>query len=391
LFTTKKKDSSVSIQQKKCQQSNFFCQILYYFGYSAINFAVHIITPNHILMKIAFYFCVIMVLLTCDSCTSLLKKEIKIGFLIHATTNARWQLDLAYIKERAAEIGATLIIKDAEGDENAQLKQALELLNSGVDALIVVAVNQNTAGGIVREAHKFSIPVIGYDSNIKNSDLDYLVSFEYEKVGQYMIDYCVQKSPKGNYILLWGDAANANAVLIKNGQTKALDPLIMNGTVNIAYKTFVDGWKQVNAKQIMDHILDFYPEKIDVVVASNDPMALGAWESLSEHGYAPNETIIIGQDATLEAIHSMLKGGVTMSINKPIKELAYGSIDLVVDLVRNGKTKAFDKRVNNGRRDVPAKLFSPSVVDLSNLNSEIITKGKYTHNEVYAEALSAKR
>lgn len=320
-----------------------------------------------------------------SGCNNEKEKRVTIGFLIHSLSSSRWQMDIAYVKERAEEIGATVVLKDAGGDENMQLKQASELLNEGVDAIIVVAANQNTAGGIVREAHKKNVPVIGYDRIIKNADLDYLVSFEYDYVGQYMVDYAINKKPKGNYVVFWGDATDGNAIFVKNGHDKALASYIENGDVNIVYKTFVEGWTKVNAKHIMNEILDFYPDKIDVVVASNDPIGIGAYEALLEHGYNPNDVIITGQDATLEYVHSMLQGGMTMSVFKPIKELAYGAVDMVYGLLKDGEVSGFDKTVYNGRKNVSAKLFSPSIIDESNMEAVLIQGEVFTHEQVYQE------
>lgn len=317
------------------------------------------------------------------SCTKHTGSDIKIGFLIHSTKSSRWIMDINYIKERADEIGITILLKDASGDENLQLKQATELLETGVDALIVVAANQNTAAGIVREAHNYKVPVIGYDRLIKNADLDYLVSFEYDKVGAEMANYALAKVPIGNYVIVYGDASDANAIFVKNGIEKIINPLTESGKINVVYKSFVEGWSETNAKHMMDGVLDFTDKKIDAVIACNDPMAVGTVNSLREHGYNTSDLVITGQDATLQFVQSMLDGGMTMSVSKPIKELAYGAVDIVVELLETGKAAGFDKSVFNGRKDVPAKLYPPLVVDETNLDQVLIQGGMYTREQVY--------
>jgi D-xylose transport system substrate-binding protein len=324
-------------------------------------------------------------LLTLFSCNYKSGGDVKIGFLIHSTTSSRWLMDIDYVKEHAAEVGAEVILKDAKGDENQQLKQASELLEQGVDALIVVAANQNTAAGIVREAHEYNVPVIGYDRLIKNSDLDYLVSFEYEKVGELMVEYVVDKIDNGNCIILWGDASDANAIFVKRGHEKAIEALGADKKINFVYKAFVEDWTLENANHITNYVLDFYPEKIDAIIACNDPLGIGAYDALKSHGYEPGEVIITGQDATLEFVHSMLEGGMTMSVSKPIKELAYGSVDLIVELIKTGKVTGLKQTVYNGRKDVPAKLFSPYVVDKTNFESILIDEGVFTREEVFGK------
>ncbi|MDA3816568.1 MAG: substrate-binding domain-containing protein [Prolixibacteraceae bacterium] len=326
----------------------------------------------------------LIIVLTFFSCKNQTGSDVTIGFLIHSTTSSRWQMDISYVEERAAEVGATIILKDAGGDENMQLAQANELLEMGVDALIVVAANQNTAAGIVREAHDYNVPVIAYDRLIKNSDLDYLVSFEYERVGELMVEYVADNVENGNCVILWGDASDANAVFVKKGHENAMN-LLKKNNIKTVYKTFIEDWTYENAYHQMNTILDFYPEKIDAVIACNDPLGIGASDALREHGYKPGEVIITGQDATLEFVHSMLDGGITMSVGKPIKELAYGAIDLVVKIVKEEETSSFDKTVNNGRKDVPAKLFSPYIIDETNFEKILIEGDVFTRDQVFID------
>jgi D-xylose transport system substrate-binding protein len=330
-------------------------------------------------MKGRIFVALVLFLMAFTSCKR--NQDIEIGFLIHSSVNARWKMDIEYLNNRAKELGAKFIMRDAQGDENLQLQQAGELLDLGVDILIVVAANQNTAGGIVRAAHEKGVKVISYDRLIKNADLDYLISFEYKKIGELMVEYVADRVPKGNCIVLWGDANDANAVFIKEGQEKALKSVTEKGQLKIVYKTYVEDWNQSTSKQVMNRILDFSPEKIDAVVASNIPLGLGAYQALSDHGYIHGQVVITGMDATKDFIRSMNEGGMTMSVIKPIKELSYGAIDLAIDVVKNNKIN-FTTTVNNGRIDVPAKLFAPIVIDKSNYEKVLVEKGFFTKEEI---------
>ncbi len=332
-------------------------------------------------MKGSVFLGMIVCLFAVASCKS--NQNIEIGFLIHSSTNSRWKMDIEHLKNRAKEMGATFIMRDAQSDENVQLKQANELLDLGVDVLVVVAANQNTAGGIVRAAHEKGVKVISYDRLIKNAKLDYLISFEYEKIGELMVEYVVDRVPNGNCVVMWGDANDANAQFIKTGQERALKSLTDKGQLNIVYRAYIENWDQSTSIHAMNKILDHSTEKIDAVVASNIPLGLGAYQALSEHGYDPGEVVITGMDATKDFVLSMNKGGMTMSVVKPIKELAYGAIDLAIDVVKNKRIQ-FTKTVNNGRIDVPAKLFAPTVIDQTNYEKVLLEKGFFTKEEIIA-------
>lgn len=329
------------------------------------------------------YLCVIFLLFVFISSCSTKRSNIEIGFLIHSQANLRWATDIQYLEERASELGVSFIMKDAKGDENVQLKQAHELLEQGIDVLIVVAASQNTAGGIVREAHNYGVEVISYDRTIMNADLDYLISFEYEEVGELMVDYVSQKITKGNCIQLIGDPNDANAVFIKNGQDRTFNALTGDDRLNVVYKSYVDSWKGETAYVIVNKVLDFSPDEINAVIASNIPLAIGACEALSDHGYDLNNVVITAMDATPVMLRSMLEGGITMTVVKPIKKLAVGAIDLAVDIVSGKKETVFEKTVFNGRKEVPAKLFAPLVIDKTNFEKELIETGLFDREEIF--------
>lgn len=317
-----------------------------------------------------------------SACTTSKKADVKIGFLIHSTENARWASDLSFLKEKADELGAEFIMRDAKGDETTQLKQAYELLDLGIDVLIVVAANQNTAGAIVRVAHDEDVKVISYDRMIKNTELDYLISFEYEKVGELMVEYVAERVPGGNCVVLWGDPADANAVFIKKGQQRALESLSDDSKLNVIYQSYIPGWSGATAEYTMNKVIDFAEEDVDAVIASNIPLGLAACRSISSHNYKQEDVIITAMDATINFAHSLLDGGITMTVIKPIQDLAYGAIELAINVAKN-KATVTSTTVYNGRVDVPAILFPPMVIDKSNFDKELINKGYFTKEEVY--------
>ena len=140
-----------------------------------------------------FIFVFLFVLCSCDN-----KKEKTVGFLIDSFATARWQKDRTYFESRVKELGGTAIVKSADGNDVTQYNQAIELIGQGINVLVVVATNSNTAAAIVREAHKKDVKVIAYARIINNCELDYLVTFNVEKIGELQINYVTTKIPKGN-------------------------------------------------------------------------------------------------------------------------------------------------------------------------------------------------
>lgn len=330
------------------------------------------IVKRVVLLFVAFVFFV--------SC-SMKDKSLTFGFLIHSTDNSRWQRDLDYIESYSIEKGINCIVRNAHGDENVQIKQAQELLELGVSALVVVAANQNTAAGIVRNAHEFNVPVIAYDRLIKNSELDYLISFEYEKVGELLVKYAAERRPGANCVLLWGDANDANALFVKNGAEKALAELSDDQQFSVIYQSYIDSWKREVAFNKMTKVMDFSDEDIEVVIACNVSLALGTCKALADHGKKPGDVLVTGQDITIDFVESMFKNEMAMSITKPLEDLAKGAVDLVI-AISSREDVEFTKEIYNGRKNVPARLFAPSIVDKNNYKEKLIGEGIFTQDQI---------
>src|SRR5512143_3422862 len=69
------------------------------------------------------------------------KSAIKIGFSIENLKIERWQTDSAAFKKRGEALGAQVIIDDAEGDRDKQLRNAKDLFDAGIQVLVLVAHN----------------------------------------------------------------------------------------------------------------------------------------------------------------------------------------------------------------------------------------------------------
>lgn len=333
-------------------------------------------------MKILRNFLIIVAMLVLViSCKQ--QSDVKLGFLIPATEGSRWIIDKSFVEKIAAERGIEVLIRSAENDENLQIKQASELIDEGVDVLIVVPSNANTAAALVRDAHEEGVPVVAYDRLIKNCDLDYLVTFDGAIIGELMVEHAVKKVPKGNYVLLFGDAGDVNALWIKKAQEDYLQPYIDRGDINVVYRTFVENWDVNNAYHIMQQVLDFTDQPIDAVITGYDGLAMGALKAFEEQG--KTVTVLTGQDSELTAVHAVVDGKMSMTVYKSIRETAEAAIDLATKLARGEKIEKAKQTMFNGRKEVPMLLLEPTPVDVNTIRSTIIADKFYTEEQVYGK------
>ena len=306
---------------------------------------------------------------------------VRIGFSMDTLKEERWQRDKQLVEQRAREIGATLDVQVANGDDAEQTKQADNMLTKGADVLIVAPHNGEIAASIVEAAHRKGVPVISYDRLIRNADVDLYVSHQVEKIGEMQAQYALQHVPKGNYLLIGGSPTDYNAILLRKGQMNVLKPAVDKGDIKIISDQFAREWKAEEALRLTEDALTKTNKKIDAIVASNDGTAGGAISALEAAGLA-GKVLVTGQDAQKDAVQRIVKGTQTMTIYKPIQPLAYGAVDAAVKLAKKEPVSTTDK-VNNGRKDVPAILIPPVSVDKSNVDSTVIKDGYHSHEDIY--------
>jgi D-xylose transport system substrate-binding protein len=308
---------------------------------------------------------------------------VRIGFSMDTLKEERWQRDKALVEQRARELGATLDVQVANGDDAVQTRQADNMLTKGVDVLIVAPHNGEIAASIVEAAHRRGVPVIAYDRLIRNSDVDLYISHQVVRIGEMQAEYALKNKPKGNYVLIGGSPTDYNAILLHNGQMNVLKPAIDRGDIKVVTDQYAREWKAEEALRITEDALTKSGNRIDAIVASNDGTAGGAVSALEAAGLA-GKVLVTGQDAQKDAVQRVVKGTQTMTIYKPINPLAFGAVEAAIKLARK-EPLSTSETINNGKKDVPAILLAPIVVDKANVDDTIIKDGYHSRADVYGQ------
>ncbi|MFN8254706.1 MAG: substrate-binding domain-containing protein [Bacteroidales bacterium] len=304
----------------------------------------------------------------------------KIGFLFSDFNSPRWEREANLFKDRINSNGGESFIAVAGGDELKQYNQALEFINKGIDVLVITATNANTAADIVRIAHKNKVKVIAYDGLILNAELDYLVAFDLKKVGELQAAYISERLPKGNYIIFNGDVVHQAAIEMYSGILKVLGPSINENKINVVYTGWIESWSGINARHIVQKILEFSTENIDAIIAANDGIANGIVEELISRGLN-KQILITGQDGDLDACNRIYNGEQTMTVYKSSRQIAFATADLALKLAKGEKAEGL-VYLNNGKKDVPTLMLEPVSVDKSNLESVIVADGIYSMDQI---------
>lgn len=310
--------------------------------------------------------------------------KIRIGFSMDTLKEERWQKDRDLFVRRAEELGAEVLVQSADGKDETQIKQAESLLSQNIDVLVIIPHNAEVAATIVDAAKRKNVPVISYDRLIRSSEPDLYISFDNEKVGEMQAKYLLERAPNGNYILIGGSQTDNNAQLLRRGQMNVLQPAIDRGDIKIVANQWARDWLAEESLKHTENALTAHSNNVAAIVASNDGTAGGAVEALNAQKLA-GKVLVSGQDADLAALQRIVAGTQSMTVYKPISQIAPRAAEAAVALAKKEKIQT-TKTVNNGKIDVPSILLEPIAVDKNNLDDTVIKDGYQTREAIYKNA-----
>jgi D-xylose transport system substrate-binding protein len=308
--------------------------------------------------------------------------EVKIGFSL-GPSHERWQKDIDYFSTRINSAGGILLVAEAENDHEVQVEQVRNLIKKNIDVLVIVPIDSEKAAEIVELAHDNNISVIAYDRIIKNSDLDFYISFDNMRVGEMQAEYLSKVKPEGNYAVLGGDPGDHNSLLLRLGQMNVLQPLIEKGSISLVLDTYITDWSSSRAEKIIDNYLQDNPEGLDAIVASNDNIATGAFNALVKHGL-DGKVLLSGQDAEVEACQRIVRGDQTMTVYKYIETLAVTAASTAMSIAKGDKIMNTEISINNNKVMVPAILL-PSMITINseNMRMTVIADGYMNEQMIF--------
>jgi D-xylose transport system substrate-binding protein len=302
--------------------------------------------------------------------------KLEIGFSIEAMKGERWQTDLDSFEVRSKQLGAEVISRDANGDDDLQFQQVKEMIAKGIKVLVLLPHDSAKASRIVDAAKAANVKVVSYDRLVLNSDVDLYVSFDRVEIGRMQAGYLVKRAPRGNYVLIAGSPNDEGAKTLHDEQMKVLQPYIDRGDIRVVADAYTKEWLPSEAYLFMLKAIDSTQGNISAVVASNDAMAGGAIQALREHNLA-GKVPVSGQDADLAAIICIAQGTQAMTVYKPVTDEAIRAAEEAVRLAKGEKLHT-DGMMSNGKIQVPTILLQPVAVTQDNIKTTVVKDGFQT-------------
>lgn len=305
---------------------------------------------------------------------------IKVGFSMGSTVQERWQRDRDIFVARAKELGAEVLVQNANNDHDEQMRQVRYLIDQGIDILVIIPHDAERSVEAVRMANRAGIKVISYDRLIRNAGADLYISFDNVKVGEYKAKALLKAVPKGNYVIIRGAPTDYNSVMLYQGYMNVLGEPIRNGDIKIVNEAPAHDWAYEEAFKFVEKTLEEGTE-IHGIIAANDTLAYAAVEALSEKRLA-GKVAVVGQDADLSACQRVVEGTQLMTVYKPIDKLAKAAAEAAVKMVK-GEDLGVEETIFDGTYQVPYQTMEPIPVTVENMMDTIVKDSFHRLEDIF--------
>ncbi|MGI9196352.1 MAG: sugar ABC transporter substrate-binding protein [Candidatus Nanopelagicales bacterium] len=314
----------------------------------------------------------------------------KVGVILpDAASSARWETaDRKFLEEAFGAAGVEYDIQNANGDKAKFATIADQMLNEGVNVMLIVNLDSPSAAAVIKKADEQGVPVIDYDRLTLGGGAQYYVSFDNvavgTKIGEGLVT-CMQKNGNndGPVALLNGSPTDNNATLFKQGYEK----VIKDAGYTIAADQSVPDWDNTKAGTIFEQMYTEAGGDFIGVASANDGLG-GAVISVLERNGQAGKIPVTGQDATDEGLQRVLMGTQCMTVYKAIKQEADAAAALAVALAK-GEIPTADGLATGSVTDsetggtVKAVLLEPMSIFPENVK-DVIADGFTTYDRVCA-------
>lgn len=219
------------------------------------------------------------------------------------------------IEDQAAEVGAELIVTNANAELPKQISDIQDLLNQGVELLIVAPVNSDGLDPALSAASEAGVPVITIDRKVTNEHCTDYVTFigsDFYDQGVRAADAMAEATGGQAQVAILLGASGNNVTDQRNqgflDQVEDEHPdlqVVEQQTANFA---------RDEGQAVAEQLLQANPD-IDAIYAHNDEMALGAVTAVTAAGRDPGEDVkIVSIDGTRNAVQAIIDGDINAVI-----------------------------------------------------------------------------
>lgn len=240
----------------------------------------------------------------------------------------------------------SMTIMDAAKSQRVQNDQIKQMINDGCNVLCVNLADRTEPSEIIDAAREKDIPIIFFNREPVEEDLMRWDKLYYvggkakqsgELQGELAANYIkdnkkVDRNNDGKiqYVILEGEMGHQDAIIRTEN---AVDTLNKNGIELEKLSYQIANWNRAQAQTKMTQMLAEYDGEIELVIANNDDMALGAIDALkTSHLKRADWPVVVGIDGTDVGLAAVASGEMVGTVYNDKEGQAQAMLDLAYAL-----------------------------------------------------------
>lgn len=220
------------------------------------------------------------------------------------------------------------IVVDAQNDSAKQSNDVEDLMQKGVDVLLINPADSSAISTVVQSANALGIPVITLDRSADQGEVEALVASDNVKGGSMAAEFIEQLVGKDAKVIELEGVAGASATRERGqGFHEVADT-----NLKVVAKQTAD-FDRIKGLNVMENLLQANPD-VQAVFAHNDEMALGALEAIQSSG---KQIPVVGFDGNEDALKSIQEGKLTATVAQQPELIGQLAVQAANDVLQ-GKT-----------------------------------------------------
>lgn len=254
--------------------------------------------------------------------------------LVVSTLNNPFFVDLKDgAQAKADEMGMELIALDSQDDPAKEIANVEDLVTKKVSILLINPTDSDAVAAAIKVANEAGIPVITLDRGANGGEVVSHIASDNVAGGEMAGKFIIEKlGDQGKVVELEGIPGTSAA----RDRGAGFNDAMAGSKIEVVAKQTAN-FDRTQGLSVMENILQAQPE-INAVFAHNDEMALGALEAIKASG---REIMVVGFDATDDAVKSVEEGGMAATVAQQPKMIGSLGVETADKVIKNETVENF--------------------------------------------------
>lgn len=236
-------------------------------------------------------------------------------------------------QEQADEMGVNLVVLDSQNDSATEASNIEDLIQRGVDALLINPTDADAIVPSVQRANQAGIPVFTIDRSAGGGEVVSHIASDNTAGGRMAAEYIVEQlGGSGRVVELEGIPGTSAARERGQGFNEVMD---QQGDIEIIARQTAN-FDRTEGLNVFQNILQAN-QNIDATFAHNDEMVLGAIEAADQAGRL-EDILFVGFDAVDDALAAVEEGSLAATVAQQPAEMGRLGVETAYNSVVEGES-----------------------------------------------------